>query len=187
MDLWLEPFTPIDQGALSVRGACPRPGGGQTVQSTKDPPLVAFIVTMYNNGLTAAQCLLELFRRGHSTHPAFILLCILLRNLLLHAVKQTFFAMVAFYSPADDAPAHLLPEYHILLASVHMSQRKQLRSPLTTNLHLVSEALSSQAELHHYSPCQTWCLITAEAWVSDTCTCRLQDRRGGNQCRIHSG
>ena len=64
IDLWLEPFTPISQGPLSIRGACPRPKGGQTGQGTQAPAAVAFVVTMYNNGLTAAQCLLELFRCG---------------------------------------------------------------------------------------------------------------------------
>ena len=68
IDLWLEPFTPIRQGQLSVRGACPRPKGGQTGQGTQAPAAVAFVVTMYNNGLTAAQCLLELFRCGKQAH-----------------------------------------------------------------------------------------------------------------------
>ena len=79
IDLWLEPFTPISQGPLSVRGACPPPKGGQTVHSAQTPPVVAFIVTMHNNGLTAAQCLLELFRCDQSicTAPeeSYILLC----------------------------------------------------------------------------------------------------------------
>ena len=70
IDLWLEPFTLIRQGRLSVRGACPRPKGGQTGQGTQAPAAVAFVVTMYNNGLTAAQCLLELFRCGKSACAA---------------------------------------------------------------------------------------------------------------------
>ena len=95
IDLWLEPFTPIRQGQLSVRGACPRPKGGQTVQGTQAPAAVAFVVTMYNNGLTAAQCLLELFRCGNKRMRCLSISHAFLYNLGLCPVERVYHATVA--------------------------------------------------------------------------------------------
>lgn len=101
IDLWLEPLTTIDQGPLSVGGACPHPTGGQTVQSNETPPLVAFIITMHNNGLTAAQCLLEIFRCGQCACTALESSCALLCNVGLQTVRVVHNVMIACDGPWD--------------------------------------------------------------------------------------
>ena len=58
IDLWHNVFSHITSMALK----CPEPRGGQTAGQHGKQPEIAFVVTMHNNGLMAAQCLLELFR-----------------------------------------------------------------------------------------------------------------------------
>ncbi|GAB4814786.1 hypothetical protein N2152v2_001832 [Parachlorella kessleri] len=68
VDLWLYPLRPLPEEAVASR--CPEPRGGQGPVAAGQDPVVSFVVTMHNNGLVTAQCMLELFRTAREVSSA---------------------------------------------------------------------------------------------------------------------